>query len=95
MRYVERIIHDPQSTLDYGFDLSAWLVKGDQIVSGSWSISGLDGALTISSSTTTAKTVTVWLTGGTNGNQYHVTCHFTTVGGRVDDRTLLIVVADR
>ncbi len=95
MRYVERLIHDPQATLDYGFDLSAWLAKGDQIVSGSWSISGPDGVLTISSSATTAKSVTVWLTGGTTGKQYYVTCHFTTVGGRVDDRTLLIVVSDR
>jgi hypothetical protein len=38
---------------------------------------------------------TVWLSGGLPGGKYEVTCHVTTVGGRIDDRTITINVKER
>jgi hypothetical protein len=36
-----------------------------------------------------------WVSGGTDGEDYPVTCHITTTGGRTDDRTMVIKVRRR
>lgn len=88
-------LHDPQAVLDYSFDWSAWLAGQDTISASSWSVDGSDAALVIDSTDFTVLSTTVWLSGGTVNRTYKVTNHITTVGGREDDRTLLIKVKQR
>ena len=80
---------DPAAMLDYVFDWSAWLA-GDTIESST--ITAPVGVTVTSSATSTA--VTVWVSGGTLGGVYPVTCHIVTAAGREDDRTLTFRIGD-
>lgn len=94
---------DPQAKLDYTLDWAApppvgpWLVEGDTITASTWSV---PAGLTMESSpapsiSTDGKKTTVWLSGGTHGEDYPVVNHITTAAGRADDRTLNISVRQR
>jgi len=82
---------DSAATLDYTFDFTAWLGT-DTIASA---VVTTPTGLTEASETNTTTKVTVWLSGGTVGQSYTVTCRITTVAGRVDERSLLIRVRDK
>lgn len=84
-------VKDPDATLDYGWDWSAWL-DGDTIATAE--VLAEDG-ITVDSDSATATTVTVWLSGGTVDEEYRVTSRITTGGGRTDDRTMTIYVQHR
>jgi len=81
-------IKDPDETLDYQWDFTAWL-KGDTILTASFLISPT--GLTIENYSNTTTTATAWLSGGTDGTIYDVTCRILTVGGRECDRTGQII----
>lgn len=51
--------------------------------------------ITIDSQGNDSTTATVWLSGGTAGQEYAVTNRITTTAGRTDDRTILITVVER
>jgi len=85
-------IKDPDAVLDYQWDWAAWLETGETITAGT--VTATSG-LTIDSQTAATTDVTAWLSGGTAGQVYPVTCHVTTSAGRVDDRTILIHVEER
>jgi hypothetical protein len=82
---------DPSAILDYQFDWSAWLVA-DTITAHT--VTAEDG-LTVDSTTASTTAVTAWVSGGTVGETYELTCHITTADGRQDDRTLHIAVRER
>jgi len=82
---------DPQSTLDYSWDWAPWL--GTDTIATAL-VTTPAGLTELSEATTTTK-VTVWLSGGTVGQSYTVTCKITTVAGRIDERSLLIRVRDK
>jgi hypothetical protein len=80
------IAKDPDDEKDYERDWSDWLALSgdDTIASVSWVVD--DGLVVVTaknSNTTTA--ATVWLSGGTAGRNYNVTCRITTAGGRTCD----------
>ena len=82
---------DPSAVLDYVWDWTAWL-EGDVI--SSHTVTPADG-ITVNSSSSTGAAVTVWVSGGTAGQRYLVTCRIVTTGGRTDERTILFVVTQR
>ena len=85
-------IKDPDAILDYGFDWSNWLASGEEISSSEWEVpSGITKDNDVSSTTAT----TIWLSGGTVGEEYTITNRIVTTGGRTEDRSLKIVVKDR
>ncbi len=84
-------VKDPSALLDYEFDWSTWL-NGDTI--SSFTVSASAG-LTVVSSTATSTAVTAWLSGGTAGGAYSVTCNIQTAGGRIDERSIVVNVMDR
>lgn len=88
----EEFIKDPDAVLDYQWKWIDWLPAGDAIASAT--VIAEDG-LTVDGSTSTADTVTAWLSGGTAGLNYRVTCRIETDGGRIDDRTATIKVRQR
>ena len=82
---------DPNAVIDYAVDWTLWL-DGDTISSSIWTAAT---GITIDSNTNTITNSTVWLSGGTAGASYEVTNRVVTAGGRTDDRTILISVAER
>ena len=84
-------ILDPDAVLDYEWDWSAWL--GTDTIA-SHTVTAATG-LTVDSSTATSTAVTAWLSGGSVGASYAVTCHVVTAAGREDDRTVTITVQER
>ena len=82
---------DPNSTLDFAIDWSAWLGT-DTIATATWTVPTGITKVTDSASTTVA---TIWLSGGTAGAQYDLLCRITTAGGRTDDRTISIYAREK
>lgn len=85
-------IKDPSAVLDYVFDWSDWLATGEVISSH---VITVDTGLTKDSSSEASGVVTVWLSGGTAGENYKVACLVTTSAGRTDERTIWIKVTNR
>lgn len=85
---------DPDARLDYAIDWSQWLEDGDAITAATWQLSTGITQATPEPSIDGGKTV-IWLSGGTDGVSYPITCRVTTTQGRVDERTIVILVAQR
>lgn len=83
---------DSDAILDYEFNWTDWLSPSETI--SSYEIIASPG-ITVQSDTNTEDKVTVWLSGGTAGQPYTVTCRITTNQGRTDDRTMTIRVVNR
>lgn len=83
---------DPDATLDYVWDWTAWLAENETISSVTWIVpDGIDQDSTSNDDTT----ATIWLSGGTLGGTYEITCRITTNQGRIDDRSKRIIVKSR
>ena len=82
---------DPNSTLDYTVTWSSWLTA-DTISSVAWTV---ETGITQTAATNTTTTATIWLSGGEAGTEYTVTCRVTTAGGRIDQRSIAVRVAQR
>ncbi len=83
---------DPSAVLDWAFDWTDWLAAAETITNHTITA---DTGLTVDSSTEDAGVVTVWLSGGTAGENYKVACLVETSAGRTDERTIWIKVTDR
>lgn len=83
---------DPNAVLDYIIDWTEWLGIGDTIKTSTWTV---PTGLTKDSDSKTTTTATVWLSGGTAGQEYMVTNSIETISGRKEDRSFNIVVAQR
>ena len=96
---------DPDAVLDYKFDWAAstngsgdtdWLdtTNGETIASHTITA---DTGITVDSSsiTDTNTSVTVWLSSGTAGTDYTVTCQIVTSASRTDDRSITVKVYER
>lgn len=82
---------DPDARLDYTVDWADWL-DTDYIVSAATSV---ESGLTLYTQAFTSTVHTIWLTGGTVGEEYNVTSRIITNAGRIDDRTFVIKVSER
>lgn len=85
-------VKDSDAVLDYEFNYEEWLSASETI--SSFTIIASPG-ITVDSSTNQPDKVTVWLSGGTAGVPYTVTCRIVTNQGRTDDRTMTIRVINR
>ena len=83
---------DPSAVLDWAFDWTDWLAAAETITNHTITA---DTGLTVDSSTEDAGVVTVWLLGGTAGENYKVACLVGTSAGRTDERTIWIKVVNR
>lgn len=87
----QAFLKDPAAVLDYTLDWTDWLA-GDAISSHTVTV---PAGITLGSSTATATAVTLWLSGGTVGVSYAVVVRVLTLGGRTDERTIMIYVQER
>ena len=94
-------LKDPDAVLDYVFDWKAssngtgdsdWLASGETISSHTVTV---ETGLTKDSDSESGGQVTVWLSGGTAGTDYDVSCEIETSAGRTDERTVLVRVRER
>lgn len=85
-------IQDPDALLDYAVDWSDYLATGDFIVSAETSA---QSGITIASQSFTSAIHTIFLEGGTEGEEYEITSRIFTNGGRRDDRTFLIIIEEK
>ncbi len=87
-----RFTKDPDAVLDYLWDWSEWLTAvGDTIDTVTFLP---DTGITVESFTHTGTSATAWISGGTAGSSYSVTCRVMTAGGRTDDRTATFKITD-
>ena len=90
------MIKDPNAKLDFGFnwrpDGKEWLEEDETITS--YVITVPTGIVKESDSESDG-VVTVWLSGGKGGVTYPVECKITTNKGRVDERSLWVIVQER
>lgn len=87
----KRYVKDPDATLDFAIDWSEWL-DGDVIATSVWVLSA---GLTEVSSSNDDTISTVWLSGGTAGDKEYATNRITTGTGRIDDRTIVLAIAEK
>lgn len=90
-----KIDKDPGGKLDYPYKWTEWLdAVSDTIFTATITA---DPGITIESYMILPgnKIVTVWVSGGTVGQTYKVTCHIVTAGGREDERTIYVVVKQK
>lgn len=83
---------DPAAVLDYEFNWDTWLGMSEII--SSHVITG-DAGITVDSSSESSGIVTIWLSGGTVGNNYAVACKITTNEGRTEERSIQIDCVER
>lgn len=84
-------VKDPNAVLDYYVDWTRWL-NGDTIATSVWAVTA---GLTVANDTHTPTAATVWLSGGVMGETYRVTNRITTAGGRTEDRSFDVKIAER
>lgn len=91
----QSFVKDPDATLDYTIDWTAWLEDGDTIAASVWVVP--DGITQDGADTHTDATTTIWLTGGTASQNYTVTNRITTASNpdRIDDRSIVIRVREK
>lgn len=85
------VLKDPAAVLDYGINWATWL-NGDTISTSTWTV---PTGITQASESETTTVATIWLSGGTAGEDYLVTNKITTNGGRTDERTIRVSVVNR
>lgn len=83
---------DPDSVLDYKIDWSEWLASGDTVNGAAWTAAT---GITIDSSAYDTTSSTVWLSGGTVGEEYEVMCEIETAGGRTENQTFTVICTER
>jgi hypothetical protein len=91
MATVSAFVKDPSAVLDYAWNWATWLGT-DTIATHTVTA---EAGLTVASSTATTTAVTAWLSGGTVGESYTVTCRIVTAAARTDERSIMIQVRDR
>lgn len=87
----QRWTKDPDAVLDYTVDWETWL-SGDTISADTWTV---PSGITKDSDSNTTTTATIVLSGGTAGVIYPIICQILTAGGRTDQRTIYIKVAEK
>jgi hypothetical protein len=100
-------LKDPTAKLPFGRNWAAWCEReGEDILTSTWTLIGgvddedvpIPGWLVIEESPAPAiveNTTIVWLSGGTDGEDYFVNNAITTASGKEDDRDMKIVVRNR
>ncbi|NIQ10461.1 MAG: hypothetical protein GWO10_16315 [candidate division Zixibacteria bacterium] len=85
---------DPNAYLDYKWDWDSWLASLEIISTATFVLSS---GLTVGTYdiTDAGKSVTAWISGGTDTSAEEATCRITTDAGRIDDRTIILEIRER
>ena len=83
----------PLEVIDYFFNYVDWLASKSD-TSASYTLTAATGITLVSHSEVSAGVIQVFISGGTSGQRYKVTCHLTTTGGRVKELDLILKIKD-
>jgi len=90
------ILKDPEATLDYTFNWTDWLARSSNDTIVTALVTATDGLTIVSSAVIDGgRKVQAFISGGTAGTTYKVTCHITTTltpTARIEDRVIYIKV---
>lgn len=88
------ITKDPNAVLDYVVDYTDWLATANDTIA---SVACTPSGVTVNTSSVApgGKKVVIWVAGGVAGSTASVTARITTVGGRIDDRTIYFKIKQR
>lgn len=81
---------DPDDVLDYRLDLADWLA-GDTITAATVTVAS--GGVTLGAKTVDAAGVSIWISGGANGEAASLLFRVTTAGGCQKDFTVALDIA--
>jgi hypothetical protein len=84
---------DPNATLDYSFDWTAYLLPITDTISSVTFIAS--SGITVVSQAHTPTVATAFVSGGTLDATEKLTCRIVTAGGRTDDRTIDLKIVAR
>ena len=87
-------IKQPADTKDYDIDYSEWLTLNDNVESVVVAVEGTDALLSVVSTFIVDPIVKIWLSGGTAGVTYKVTCTMTSADGRIQQDEFKIKVKE-
>jgi len=82
----------PSEVLDYDFKYTDWLDSGDEIESAEVTVA--TGITLDSYNIVSPGIVKVWLSGGTDGETYLITCVATTEGGREKEKEFKLKIKE-
>lgn len=95
------ICKHPTAHLDYSFDWGSWLAENETITAADWAIASEGEAVlgdvppVDAGHSHTGAFATIWVDGGTQGATYRLSCSITTSAGRIDTRSVLLVIFAR
>ena len=92
MAFLNTFTKQPADRLDYDFDYSAFLLNTDTVISAVFAVEPV--GLTLDTQLVEPTFTKVWVTGGTAGNTYKITCTVTTDHGRVKQDEIRIRVKE-
>jgi hypothetical protein len=81
---------DPDATLDYPFDWTAYLLPITDHITDAEFILETPLVLERQELDPDGKIAVVWISGGTIKETHRVTCRITTAEGRIDDRSIFL-----
>ena len=82
----------PADVLDYDFDYSDWL--DDRVDTIATQTVTADTGITVGTVSNASGVVKAWISGGTDGQTYKVTCTMTSAGGRIKQAEISIRVKE-
>jgi len=83
---------DPDAVLDFGFDWSDWLASGETLTASTWTV---PAGISEGANQRDGTSVLIWLSAGTAGESYLISCKIVTSDDRTDERSLTIMVEER
>jgi len=92
MAYTGLPAKSPSAVIDYAVDWTDWMAAGDTLSSVVWTV---PSGITKDSSTEDGAKCIIWLSGGTAGQNYTLTCAITTTQGRKESRQIVIKVRQK
>lgn len=89
----QTFLKDPAERQDYQVDWADYLADGETIAASAWAVP--TGITQYGSASNTGTTATIWLEGGTHGEEYLASNLVTTTSGRKAERSIKLLVRER
>jgi hypothetical protein len=94
MTTIPTFVQDPEARLDYTWNWAPWLTGNDDTISSA-TVFVPDGLTADGEPLVDEAVVTQMVSGGALGSSYKMTCRITTDGGRINERSIYLIILDQ